>query len=603
MSSPRSSVAPVVKYLPFRKFHIASIKELSEESLKNASYALKKDRQAIKLGTIQNYIAKSLGFRAGFAGFKQEAKGPLPEFMREHGLVTCSNLVAPRDDFACMVKLGHRQIADRLFDSKRVMPSRLFTGYDVGWGDVNDRWFLSNPWKSNGCIDCPTFDDVRNALNKATGGLERNRSQLLEAAVAATQPKLMFQPNLLDDMLSDFSSAKFDPSLIQIKRYFGPEHGPESRANAAKEMRDAVLIFRLWMEEQLSGWVDILRYNENLIFLRGRNGEYDFVFRGMRDEPFGHDPFGPYLRSKDVPKSNDSYHFKRWLYHHYRGNLEADQHRAEINFYALGGQTTSYPGEQGILRDWLIADGAYKPPAKRAPVAKGFTRVKLGEEILNISELISINQFKAFLDAEPGYILHRSQQRGLDRWDTVNADDAQHLPAAVTWYDANAYAAWISRTLKLPVRLLTEDEHALLRGVAEFAPLAEEHQLRDNSIPWENWPALCEFMSPEGHLIEGHPPYMKERDFQSLRYRFLPSALCWHKAPNGLRFLVSARFGEWLNAEHAAVNSAYGTSLCYGLFSPYCGRFAAKSTGKYKGMKVGFRLCYLDEGQPAEHAG
>lgn len=601
MSSLRSPAVPAVKYLPFKKFHIASITDLSEESVKVASYALKKDRQAIKLGTIQNYIAKSLGFRAGFAGFKQEVTGPLPEFMREHGLVKCSNLVAPRDDFACMIKLGHRQIADRLFDSQRLMPSRLFTGYDIDWYGVNNRWFRHNPWKPNGRMDCPSFDDVHRALKEAADGCVKKRSQLLEAAVAAAQPKLMFQPNLLDDMLSDFGSAKFDPSLIQIKRYFGPEHGSEARAKAASEMRDAVRIFRLWMEEQLSGWVDILRYNENLIFLRGRNGEYDFVFRGMRDEPFGHDPFGPYLRSKDVPKSNDSYHFKRWLYHHYRGNLEADQHRAEIHYYNCGGQSNAYPGEQRILRDWLIADGVYRPPAKSRPVASGFLSVKLGEELVSISDLITIEEFKAFLDAEPSYLLHRNKQRGLDRWDTVNADDAIHLPAAVTWYDANAYAAWVSRTRKLPVRLLTEDEHALLRGVAVFDPLPEDRQLRDDSIPWENWPAIGEFMSPDGHLIDGHPPYMEEADFQNLRYRFIPSALCWHSAPCGLRFLVSARFGEWLNEEGAAVNSAHGTSLCYGLFSPYRGKFSAKSTGKYKGMKVGFRLCYLTTDHPADH--
>jgi hypothetical protein len=149
--------------------------------------------------------------------------------------------------------------------------------------------------------------------------------------------------------------------------------------------------------------------------------------------------------------------------------------------------------------------------------------------------------------------------------------------------------------------LLTEDEHALLRGIAVFDPLPEDRQLRDDSIPWENWPAIGEFMSPDGHLIEGHPPYMEEADFQNLRYRFIPSALCWHSAPCGLRFLVSARFGEWLNEEGAAVNSAHGTSLCYGLFSPYRGKFSAKSTGKYKGMKVGFRLCYLTTDHPADH--
>jgi hypothetical protein len=62
----------------------------------------------------------------------------------------------------------------------------------------------------------------------------------------------------------------------------------------------------------------------------------------------------------------------------------------------------------------------------------------------------------------------------------------------------------------------------------------------------------------------------------------------------------SPYFGEWLEAEGAAINGlffcAQGMTAAVHkvVVSPLAARFAPDSTGKYKSMKIGFRLARLD---------
>ena len=84
------------------------------------------------------------------------------------------------------------------------------------------------------------------------------------------------------------------------------------------------------------------------------------------------------------------------------------------------------------------------------------------------------------------------------------------------------------------------------------------------------------------------------------RGKFIAEAVRWKKSDVGIDFLVSPDFGEWLNEEATAINPQTLKSLCYPEIVASKGRFAAISTGKYKSMKVGFRLCYLGEIPPVE---
>ena len=125
-----------------------------------------------------------------------------------------------------------------------------------------------------------------------------------------------------------------------------------------------------------SGWVEVIPYNDRLAFLKGPGGGYEFVFKGMRDAAFRRNVHAPFLRDKDVSKSEDANEFELHLYFKYRGWLESDCHDAETAFYANGGSFAAYPGQDEILKAHLARNGRYVPPVKRAPGRPGYTLVE-----------------------------------------------------------------------------------------------------------------------------------------------------------------------------------------------------------------------------------
>ena len=174
----------------------------------------------------------------------------------------------------------------------------------------------------------------------------------------------------------------------------------------------------------------------------------------------------------------------------------------------------------------------------------------------------------------------------MDRWETVNSDDDESLPASVTWYDAMAFVRSVRKKKGLPVRLLSEAEYDQLARPTIDPPAVGDGELLNTEQQ------LGRFYTPDNRPIDGHPPRMKEEDFQALHFRFIPEALNWKTSESGIRFLVSPHFGEWLDQEGAAVNTLTLTSLCCHYLSPCRGMFSPTSTGKYKSKKIGFRLCY-----------
>lgn len=595
MSSQIDPNQPAVKYLPFRKSHVVAINELTVSALKESARELQKDREDIPYNTALNHIAKSLGFEAGFAGFREKGEPALVEFMSKHELRKPANLVTPRSDLGRAVELTYRQVADRFFDTTQSIPRRIFTGYNQPWLAINDRWFDHNPLKGGQALVDVESAAAALALSKASS--PQKVPALLEAAVAGLSCELRSQSNLLDDMLLELDGASFDSSNLLLKLYWGPEPDPEIQGREHDKLRQICRLFREWISRQTKGWVDVLPFNDNLVFLRGLDGRFDFVFKGLRDEPFGKNPFSPYLRSGDIPKSNDTHHYERWLYFEHGGHLERELHEAEARYYAAGGTRMSYPGQLEILKKHLMVTGGYRRPRKDKPRAEGYTTVRLGEEEFNLSDLITIGQFKEFLEDEPGYLEHRASCKDLDDWAKVNLCNSDDLPVAATWYDANAFAAWISRKRGLPVRLPTEEEYTLLRAKLDTSGIPP---LVDGMIPWDEWPELL-----EKDESPNQPPPVAEVDGLKLLIgnlfpnpkprltnRYRAESLLWRANRDGLKFLLSPFFGEWLDHEGVAANSAYGSSLCYGQFSPLAGKFTPKSTGRYKGMKVGFRLCY-----------
>ena len=296
--------------------------------------------------------------------------------------------------------------------------------------------------------------------------------------------------------------------------------------------------------------------------------------------------FEPYLKNADIPKSNDAYHFQRWLYFEYDGWHENDQHASEKAFYSKGGTLKDYSGSTEILRDFFINERLYSPPILTAGESEGFMPFHINKEVLFVSNLVTVSEFRKFMAACPEYVQYRNQTDS-EPWETVNLERDAFLPASATWYDASAYATWIKKTKNLPVRLLSEEEYL---SIAPFFP--EEARPTEEEFfrcdPQELW----SFYEPDGRAVSGE---IFRRSSYGLAVGYLPNAIRWIENSGGLKFFISHHFGEWLSLEAAAINSFTHSSLCYMDVSPSRARFSARSNGLYKYMKVGFRLCYLGE--------
>ena len=603
---------PKKKYLPSMRFHQAPIIGLSPDDIKSAAKQMLKvrylrDREEISLKTTQNFICKSLGFTGGFAGYRDEYSEQLLPFMESESLTILANLI---DSLLVdnIVRFTHRQIADRLFNNDGVMPTRIFTGQGVRAIDL-----LRFAWESeNHKVVCQFT------------GIETKPHELIpENGLAISNPEgtlnygdVTYFRNMLGDQFLDFADASRNIKVVP-EVYF--ENMNEGRVAEEERLVRAGQILRSLVLELDDGWVDVVPYNENLVFLRCKDGRYDFVFRGMRDTPFEHNPYMPYLRNEDVPKTRNRYDFWRWLYFPscgegdqrppYKGWLEKDTHEAEKMFYAVGGTQRGNPGGE-ILRDYLIGKEAYKPPLETSAWTKGFHPCQINGEEYYVSNLISQAQFAGFMEENSEYREYSRKECRVDEWRTVNCDDDGSLPASVTWYDAMAYTAWISKTFSLPVRLPTEEEY---RSIAtQLIPVDDKERYFENYVDRQAAPKkavenlkasfstslkqrLCRFERTDGSVYPGHPPYMQDEEFKKLLFKYNIDALSWKESENGLRFLNSPYFGEWLGSRGVVI----GTFLLCSLYShPACmvsamrEGFAATSTGKYKSWKIGFRLIY-----------
>ncbi|MDE0240254.1 MAG: SUMF1/EgtB/PvdO family nonheme iron enzyme, partial [bacterium] len=573
------------KFLPFDNYHVAPIGGIDPDSLKKAArLARTKYRDyepKLSHNLVLNHIAKSLGFREGWGGYVHDYKHRLDGFMREHGLDSRSDVFAPvLPDGDTVVRLTYRQVADRLFSSGRSMPRRIFVGAGV---DVFDLLEATPPRELK--IGFMTsgkglaFADIEPAsidrsVPPASYSIHSPEAELCVSEVTS------FFGNLIGDQLCDAGSGE----RIVAQAY--------NVADAARErLRTSGLLLRRTLAAFPSGWVDVIPYNDRLAFLRGPGGGYEFVFKGMRDAAFRPNVHAPFLRDKDVSKSEDANEFELHLYFNYCGWLDSDRHDAELAFYANGGSPTTYPGPDEILKAHLAGNGSYVPPAKKAPCRPGYTLVERAGHRLCFSELVTVGRFNRFLDHNPEYVAHRRSVLGDEPLEAVNNEPA-HLPAAATWYDAKAYARWIKRTQKLPVRLPTEEEYLIL--AADLIP----DQISDDDFREAHEKRLCVFFDAHGNRFDGHPPYMTPAEFARLLCRYDGDRIEWAEAATGLKTIRSAWFGEWLLPVGAAINgrfmcSQYDVHLApERRISAAKGRFPASSAGKYKSMKIGFRLVY-----------
>jgi len=554
------------KFWSLKEFHIVKIDSLKPQHINAAAKNAHLDRKEIEHNTISNAVVKALGFKGGFGEYGKHYESSLKPFMLKHGLIKKADLFANqyRD---CPVRIKSQNLSERLFLSGLPVPEKVFTGYNF---EIEDIRFLGVEMKNF------TVEDVESYINKVKNDKGQVEGWMyLKSVVLGCELTTI---NLLGDSL--FYPMKIKP----VVELYGKN---ENYVDSEKERHLACFTqFRKIIDSHKDGWIDIIPFNDSLIFLRNKNGEYDFVFKNQRDSQFEHEGFNGALKVADIPCYVEDYHFDRWHYFKYQGWRENDNHLSEIRLHKKDGDRDT------ILQDYLLDKGKYQPrnkSLKSNSLNNGFIKVKVEGKFLAISQLISIWELDNFIKENSSYISSRSG----DDLAPVNCDDDKALPAAVTWYDALRYTKWLGEKLKSPIRLLSDSE---FRSLKQHAPKPSNKKLAPADdlefFDSNNNPIRTDWVGYKG---KSHPPYMPESDFDKLVCKYKPS-ISKVTFKNNLEFYESEEFAEWvLEKKHVWTEEL--TSLINNDVDVYkYSQTALFSTGKYKHRKIGFRVCYLLEG-------
>tara|TARA_Y100001973_G_C5201118_1_gene337764 strand:+ start:1372 stop:3231 length:1860 start_codon:yes stop_codon:yes gene_type:complete len=605
-------------YLPLEKFHIVPVKSLSPSELKVSAKRTNRDREKISHTTKLNAIAKYLGIKGGFANYEREYRESIIPFMESYNLKRYKNLVehSKPGDYKLYFPFSRQDVSERLFYGDNTPPKKLFTGHNfdftgvLGWHSIDLYEVLqSDPdWceiiinnyhvkrSANKDFDCTLLPERQQylleldvettitltSIDKGARGNFEHQRELNQTAVKAENQVSVRIIDLI--LLQNRGSSSCTHHLLGNTLTESPEHTGQIKLYAPKSMNKEKfnedfksdcylqqLQTKRFRESDL-GWVTVIPYNQNLIFVYDGHGNYDFFIKNQRDKEFNHQLFGSKLKRADIPSFIEDYRFERWDYFEYQGHRESDNHLAEQHFYNTGGSQGNYPGNRTILRKYYQDKGIYHPQHRTTNIrSNDFNHVVVDGKEMMISELITIRELIDFLNKNEDYVNYRQG----DSLGPTNSDKDLDLPASCTFFDVLSYINWLENKSKLPLRLLSYEEYKSLRN-NEF------------SNPNRGQGSDMNFFKPTGEKYASHPPYMAQNDFDNLHLRF-PSPL--NKAStNSLQFVDSDYFCEWL-LEGVQIRSASLTSFYMDEYVLRSGG-PQDSTGKYKGMKTGFRLCY-----------
>lgn len=596
-------------YLPFKNCHIVAINGLSPDELKISAKKIKKDRERISHNSILNFVAKSLGIKGGFAEYARMYEEEIQPFMDAHGLNKHADLITPRNvGYTCFTfKLSRQSLSERLFVSGLPIPEKIFTGYDFDYENtISDGFYYFNRLVSYG--DDQLFDVINTYGGKGKlsdvklipsfKGLMPGDSKLAvdnNIAIARDYGESIvpgsgdYNDRLLKDFVlggrdwdinagfnllgDDLVLPREQGSVIEL--YKDSNTTPDSYSDSLAASMSVMSLFRDRIDNCDSGWVEVLPFNQNLCFIKGKNGQFDIIIKNVKNDLFKHEFMSGELKVSDVPYFIDDYHFFRWHYFEYQGWSDMDRHESEKHFYSSGGSLSEYPGIDEIFISYYKSIGKFTGRVKLENAVKdGFICSKVMGKDVCISSLISIDVFSNFLSEFNEY----SSDRAGDDVLTVNADTDRSQPAACTWFDALAFCKWYSIEHGIPVRLLSSDEYMALRK--DSIGFSQRERIHSDLI----------FTNPKsGVVYKQHPPYMGEGEFQSLHVTYragIPNI----RLDNGLEFLNSNDFSEWMQDKtcirSASLGSFHGTGHASRSKPPL------HSSGKYKHQKIGFRICY-----------
>lgn len=577
--SDEQKAGKVLGFLLLRDGHAVPLAGISLDEIKaGARHRVPHpDAEPLKYKETLTAIVDRLGFRGDFGTYTHEGWPSFQAFLRKNGCTTQAAMF-PADHGGC-IDLGfwessatRRELADRIFESGKVLPKRVFLGYGVNW----------QAWDSSPSVSAPPRAAIP-LIGGDPATAEARAWSLWERRLDFTS-----QWGFLDDRLI----AGPVHHLVD-KCYWPPgsDSSESARSASLAKQRAAVAAFRDIFDASPEGWVDVLPVTDRLVVLRAADGAWDLLWRAYRaEEPPKPADVGrsAELAIEDLPLRlmGESDH-RRAL--HFRQEFwdEQEAHLAEQAFYDRGGSMLErrQASESDVRLAWLRETGRLPTPDRQlgsGEVPAGFRVVRVGSGRIAVSELIEFGDFQRML-VETGYLDRRATR--AESWERANAGVADGEPVAATWADAQAFCAWKERKLGVAVRLPTKAELRAMR------PFYSEHYagIAGGDFWWENHP-------PKPLIEEG-------------RRREVPSALVWSEprfdeegSGSRKRWIVdfppaAAWIAEIPWAEHSGLRfidawDAYEWSQEKGWISGrfWEGEIGATSWGAYKNVKVGFRL-------------
>ncbi|MFY9811627.1 hypothetical protein [Aquabacterium sp.] len=580
------------------KTSVAHLRKQKSESAKT-----KAQQRALKSTDLQHSLARTLGAQS-YDHWREREQPKILDLLDQHGLKRPADLInwkyAPY--FAGALKA--RQISDRIFNSGLPVPRRIFTGVGSylfapsGYGrldidDVAGRHILEDKDRYIFCREradeiLMRAVDMRGVDGPAYIDLTGRVLMLL-----AAQEYVGCGYNMLGDNL-------VDPIAVNpvIRTY---NTTPEDRSFELQIFE----LFREEIERSDAGWVEVIEVpgNQNLVFLKGPEGTFDWIVRDQRDEVLSSNPLHPFFKKDELPTAMDSSQLAARRYFTRGGWAEKLEHDAERRHYEQGGSTGNWPGYDKLIERELLASDRFVMPRRVSgrPFDHFFSH-RLDGYRLMVSPLITIDQFMSFA-TETGWgrtRLEKALKANLDierDLMSVNGGDPTHLPVSVTWLDAVAYCRDYQQRHDLPVRLLEPDEWQ------KVAP--------SPSVDWSRVDRGVRVLTAADGVLPQDPIYeqlgwgvvggdgrMGENSSHTYRsdgvISFGPN-LHWTTNSDGLPFLSVAGFKEWLSgyqSGHApfACAATGRVAIGAGLFGSLKPVHLAM---RHHGAKFGFRLCYV----------
>lgn len=621
--------------------HIVPFYGFSPEKIKQSARAIiKNPSKPIQRTTILNFIVKELGFTGGYADYKKSYR-KLESFLQENGLLEYRDLTSHYCRYGRLKGLSflignskeYRQyLSDRLFLSGKPLPERVlfkdfdFTDYQLYQKTQNIKGDYLNFVKSE---YRPLVEDIHIELSKdrEINDIDCDANYFFIDANSCI--------NFLDDSL-------VCPELGEgyISRLYFPGKKHENEQKSVK--RFSILKSHLINIPEL--WAEIVPFNNNVIFLKEGNF-YDYVIKNQRTRIFDR-KYPKHCSAEDTTYIqseqrffNEAYYFEK---HEWR---ELNSHEAEKYHYENGGKAGySYPGEDVILKRYLESKERYPFSPKKRKYRKrviqlpGFYKERLrnGKE-LYVSNLVSIEDFFRFFESTDYY--KRRCKEFYDDIYTMNMESDITLPVAVTWYDANAFAAWFSRENGVNARLLNLNEAEEIfpdnntlsemlsdnkssnyqASIVVISLIEADGELSisfKDKRRYNKGESVEEKKSSDKKLIRLEKSITKVKQYYKTDYKkhhsentypsmfddtffLFNSQLTWGEKKSGLKFLLHGDFTELLGQDNADSGGApafiyHGQSdfeqFDYYPFQPY--RYCATQSCKNNKRKLGFRMCY-----------